>query len=91
MYNLIAAVNHQPKSDDKGHYTAVTKHQTMKSWFEYNDDDVHRINFIGRNNNFSAVRYQCMASIFFLKLTKVYEAVVSCLVGQMEHLFEIMN
>ena len=70
VYNLIAAVNHQPKSDGKGHYTAVTKHQTTNSWFEYDDDDVHRINFVGRNNNFSAVRYQRMASILFFEIDK---------------------
>ena len=66
----LLTVNHQPKSNNKGHYTAVTKHQTTNSWFEYDDDDVHRINFVGRKSNFSAVRYQRMASILFFEIDK---------------------
>ena len=68
VFNLIAAVNHEPATNDRGHYTAVTKHQSTNTWCEYNDDVVHRIKFLGKKNNFSSVKYQSMASILFYEI-----------------------
>lgn len=71
-FKLFAAVNHQPSSEDKGHYTAVTRDHTTNTWFEYDDDNVQRIKFQGRLKNFSSVQYQRMASILFYEMDPNY-------------------
>jgi len=68
VFNLITAVNHDPATNDRGHYTAVTKHQSTNTWCEYNDDVVYRIKFHGKKKNFSSVKYQSMASILFYEI-----------------------
>jgi hypothetical protein len=61
-------LNHEPVTNDRGHYTAVTKHQSTNTWCEYNSDVVHRIKFLRKKNNFSLVKYQRMALILFYEI-----------------------
>jgi hypothetical protein len=39
-YNLIATVNHKPSQKNDGHYTAVNKSPTSKSWYKYDNNMV---------------------------------------------------
>jgi ubiquitin C-terminal hydrolase len=50
-YNLIATTNHKPSKKDDGHYTAVNKSPTSKSWYKYDDDMVKMVKFVKRNTN----------------------------------------
>ncbi len=44
-YNLIATVNHKPSKKNDGHYTAVNKSPTLKSWYKYDADIVNLVRF----------------------------------------------
>lgn len=67
-FNLLAAVHHEPNSNDRGHYTAVTKYQRTNRWVMYNDDMVDAIKFNGRVNNYSAVSFQRKVSMLFYEI-----------------------
>jgi hypothetical protein len=63
-------VNHNPNSNDRGHYTAVTKYQRTNRWIEYNDDMVQPIKFNGRVNNYSAISFQRKVSMLFYEVVR---------------------
>jgi len=65
VFNLIAAVNHELRGNNEGHYTAVSKHQTTNTWYEYDDHRVCRIKFVGKKKNFPKVQYQKTATMLF--------------------------
>ncbi len=44
-YNLIATVNHKPSKKNDGHYMAMNKSLTLRSWYRYDNDIVNLINF----------------------------------------------
>ncbi len=64
-YNLIATVNHKPSKKNDGHYTAVNKSQTLKSWYEYDNDIVDLVKFVKRNTYSMLMNFQKTAYILF--------------------------
>jgi ubiquitin C-terminal hydrolase len=50
-YNLIVTVNHTPSKKNDGHYTAVDKSPTLRSWYKYDDNIVNLVKFVKRNTN----------------------------------------
>jgi hypothetical protein len=64
-YNLIATVNHKPSKKNDGHYTAVNKSPTSKSWYKYDDDIVKLVKFVKQNTNSMLMDFQKTASILF--------------------------
>ena len=90
-FKLIAAVNHQPSTNDRGHYTAVTKHNATNTWCEYNDDNVRKIKFQGRSKNFSSISYQRMASILFYEIDRNYSSINEQSTGRIYRTFHQDN
>jgi hypothetical protein len=64
-YNLIATVNHKPSKKNDGHYMAVNKSPTLKSWFKCDDDIVKLVKFVKQNTNSVLMDFQKTASILF--------------------------
>jgi hypothetical protein len=64
-YNLIATVNHKPRKKNDGHYMAVNKSPTLRSWYKYDDDIVSLVKFVKGNTNFMLMDFQKTASILF--------------------------
>jgi hypothetical protein len=64
-YNLIATINHKPSKKNDGHYTAVNKSPTLKSWYKYDDDIVKLVKFMKQNTNSMLMDFQKTASILF--------------------------
>jgi hypothetical protein len=64
-YNLIATVNYKPSKKNDGHYTAVNKSPTSRSWYKYDDDIVNLEMFMKGNTNSMLIDFQKTASIFF--------------------------
>ncbi len=64
-YNLIATVNHKPSKKNDGHYTAVNKSPTSKSWYKYDDDIIKLVNFMKQNTNSMLMDFQKTTSILF--------------------------
>ncbi len=52
-YNLIATVNHKPSRKNDGHYTAMNKSPTSKSWYKYDDNIIKMVKFVKQNTNSS--------------------------------------
>ncbi len=48
-YNLITTVNHKPSKKNDGHYTAVSKSPTSRSWYKYDNDIVNLVKFMKWN------------------------------------------
>jgi hypothetical protein len=61
-YNLIATVNHKPSKKNDGHYTAVNKSPTSKSWYKYNNDIIDLVKFVKRNTNSVLMDFQKTAA-----------------------------
>ncbi len=64
-YNLIATVNHKPSKKNEGHYTAVNKSPTSRSWYKYDNDIVNLVRFVKGNTNSVLMDFQKTASILF--------------------------
>ncbi len=64
-YNPIATVNHKPSKKNDGHYMAVNKSPTSKSWYKYDDDIVKLLKFMKQNTNSVLMDFQKTASILF--------------------------
>jgi hypothetical protein len=64
-YNLIAAVNHKLSKKNDGHYTAVNKSPTSKSWYKYDNDIVKLVKFVKQTTNSMLMDFQKTASIIF--------------------------
>jgi hypothetical protein len=64
-YNLIATVNHKPSKKNYGHYLAVNKSPTSRSWFKYDEDIVNLVKFVKGNTNPMLMDFQKTASILF--------------------------
>ncbi len=64
-YNLITIVNHKPSKKNDGHYTAVNKSPTSRSWYKYDDNIVNLVKFLKRNTNSVLMDFQKTASILF--------------------------
>jgi hypothetical protein len=64
-YNLIATVNHKPSKKNEGHYKAVNKSPTSKSWYKYDNDVVNLVKFVKGNTNSMLMDFQKTASILF--------------------------
>ncbi len=64
-YNLIATVNHKPSKKNDGHYTAVNKSPTSRSWYKYDNDIVNLVKFVKGNTNSVLMDFQKAASILF--------------------------
>jgi hypothetical protein len=64
-YNLIATVNHKPSKKNGGHYTAVNKSPTLRSWYKYDDNIVDLVKFVKRNTNSVLMDFHKTASILF--------------------------
>ena len=47
--NLIATVNHKLSKKNDGHYMAVNKSPTLRSWYKYDDDIVNSVKFVKGN------------------------------------------
>jgi hypothetical protein len=62
-YNLIATVNHKPSKKNDGHYTAVNKSPTSRSWYKYDNDIVNLVKFVKGNTNSMLIDFQKTASI----------------------------
>jgi ubiquitin C-terminal hydrolase len=63
-YNLIVTINHKPKQND-GHYTAVNKSITLRSWYKYDNVIVDLVKFMKGNTNSVLMDFQKTASILF--------------------------
>jgi hypothetical protein len=50
-YNLAATVNHKPCKKNDGHYTAVNKSPTLRSWCKYDYNIANLVKFVKRNTN----------------------------------------
>ncbi len=64
-YNLIATINHKPSKKNDGHYLAVNKSPTSRSWFKYVDDIVNFVKSVKGNTNSMLMDFQKTASILF--------------------------
>ncbi len=64
-YNLIATVNHEPSNKNNGHYTAVNKSPTLRSWYKYNNNIVNLVKFVKGNTNSMLMDSKKTASILF--------------------------
>ncbi len=64
-YNIIASVNHKPSKKNDGHYMAVNKSPTLKSWYKYDNDIVKLVKFMKQNTNSVLIDFQKTASILF--------------------------
>jgi hypothetical protein len=64
-YNLIATANHKSSKKNDGHYTAVNKSPTSRSWYKYDDDIVNLVKFVKGNTNSVLMEFQKTASILF--------------------------
>jgi hypothetical protein len=64
-YNLIATVNHKPSKKNDGHYMAVNKSQTLRSWYKYDNNIICLVNFVKGNTNSVLMDFQKTASILF--------------------------
>jgi hypothetical protein len=64
-YNLIVTVNHKPRKKNDGHYRAVNKSPTLRSWYKYDDNIVNLVKFMKRNTNSMLMYFQKTTSILF--------------------------
>ena len=64
-YNLIATINHKPSKKNDGHYTAVNKSPTSRSWYKYDVDIINLVKFVKGNTNSVIMDFQKTASILF--------------------------
>ncbi len=64
-YNHIATVNHKPSKKNDGHYMAVNKSPTSRSWYKYDDNFVNFVKFVKGNTNSVLMDFQKAASILF--------------------------
>jgi hypothetical protein len=64
-YNLIATINHKPSKKNDGHYTAVDKSPTLKSWYKYDNNIVKLVKFVKQSTNSMLMDFQKTASILF--------------------------
>jgi hypothetical protein len=64
-YNLTSTVNHKPSKMNDGHYTAVNKSPTLKSWYKYEDDIIKLVKFVKQNTDSVLMDFQKTASILF--------------------------
>jgi hypothetical protein len=64
-YNLIATVNHKLSKKNDGHYTAVNKSPTSRSWYKYDNVIINLVRFVKRNTTSVIMDFQKTASIFF--------------------------
>jgi hypothetical protein len=64
-YNLIATVKHKPSKKNDGHYMAVNKSPTSRSWYKYDDGIVNLVNFVKGNTNSVLMDFQKTAFIVF--------------------------
>ncbi len=64
-YNLIATINHKPSKKKDGHYMAVNKSPTSKSWYKYDDDIIKLVKFVKQNTNSVLMDFQKTASTLF--------------------------
>jgi ubiquitin C-terminal hydrolase len=64
-YNLIAiaTVNHKLSKKNDGHYTAVNKSPTSRSWYRYDNNILNLVKFVKRNTNSVLMDFQKTASI----------------------------
>ncbi len=62
-YNHIATVNHKPSKKNEGHYTAVNKSPTLRSWYKVDDDIVNLVKVAKGNTNSVLMDFQKTASI----------------------------
>ncbi len=62
-YNLIATVNHKPSKKNDGHYTAVNKSPTLRSWCKHDYNIVNLVKFVKRNPTSVLIDFQKTASI----------------------------
>jgi hypothetical protein len=62
-YNLTATANHKPSKKNDGHYTAVNKSPTSRSWYKYDDNIVILVKFVKGNTNSVLMDFQKTASI----------------------------
>ncbi len=74
--NLIATVNHKPSKKNEGHYTAVNKSPTSRSWYKYDDDIVNLVNS------------EPVAAKLTATFTQNYWFPLSCLVKEQEETLE---
>jgi ACT domain-containing protein len=71
--NLIATVNHKLSKKNDGHYTAVNKSPTLRSWYKYDDDIVNLVKFVKGNTKSLLMDFQKTASIlFYINVRYVY-------------------
>jgi hypothetical protein len=64
-YNLIATINHKPSKKNDGHYTAVNKSPTSRSWNKYDDNILNLVRFVKGNTNSMLMDFQKTASVIF--------------------------
>jgi hypothetical protein len=64
-YNLIATVNHKPSKKNDGHYMAVNKSPTSRSWYKYDNNIVNLVKFVKGKTNSVLMDFQKIASILF--------------------------
>ncbi len=64
-YNLIATVNHKPSKKNDGHYTAVSKSPSLRSWYKYDNNIVNLVKFVKGNTYSVLMEFQKTASILF--------------------------
>jgi ubiquitin C-terminal hydrolase len=64
-YNNIATVNHKPSKKNDGHYTAVNKSPTSRSWYKYDNDIINVVKFVKGNTNSVLMDFQKTTSILF--------------------------
>ncbi len=64
-YNLIATINHKPSKKNDGHYTAVNKSPTSRSWYKYDSNIANLLKFMKGNTNSVLMDFQKTASILF--------------------------
>ncbi len=62
-YNLVATLNHKSSKKNDGHYTAVNKSPTSKSWYKYDDNIVDLVKFVKQNTNSKLMDFQKTTSI----------------------------
>jgi hypothetical protein len=64
-YNIIATVNYKPSKKNEGHYTAVNKSPTLKSWYKYDNKIVNLVKYVKENTNSVLMDFQKTTSILF--------------------------
>jgi hypothetical protein len=65
LRGLFGSVHHKANRGKSDHYIAICKHRDSNDWFSYDDEDVHRVQFLKRRNGNVLTDFMKSAAILF--------------------------